>query len=75
LGSKLGKNWLVNANVRGSRAHPMSEAFKVCIFPYEALFMQSRNFTHAQIHTGREMRSQPLVAGELATISSRDKLR
>jgi hypothetical protein len=27
------------------------------LFPYKALFMQYRNFTHAQIHTGREMHS------------------
>jgi hypothetical protein len=30
----------LNANVRGCRAHPMSEAFKVCIFPL-------RGFVHA----------------------------
>jgi hypothetical protein len=37
--------------------------------------MQPRNFTQAQLHTEREMQSQLLVTGELATISSRNNLR
>ena len=64
----------LNANVRGCRAHPMSGAFKVCIFPLRCSVSAVQEF-YAQLDTGREMHSQLLVTGKLATISSRGNLR
>jgi hypothetical protein len=48
----------LNVNVRGSRAHPMSEAFKVCIFSLRGFVHAVREF-YARTNTHRAWNSQP----------------
>jgi len=48
----------LNANVRGCRAHPMSGAFNVCIFPLRGFVHAVQEF-YARTNTRRAWNAQP----------------